>query len=166
MASPPSRLPFPSRGAFRHTHDPSRLAGVCKLLSSLATKLATTDFHWLLEVAEGILHAPTALRAPAPENPERRVPRATQANAALNRPRLASRFAGPAHSQQLLKAFEPATQKQRAGELRLGDRDARRLARVMSLLRVTSTAVLKAQLVGGNVPAPPLPIPAAPLAWS
>mmetsp|Transcript_51446 Transcript_51446/g.151693 ORF Transcript_51446/g.151693 Transcript_51446/m.151693 type:complete len:135 (+) Transcript_51446:78-482(+) len=134
MASPPSRLPFPSRGAFRHTHDPSRLAGVCKLLSSLATKLATTDFHWLLEVAEGILHAPTALR--------------------------------PAHSQQLLKAFEPATQKQRAGELRLGDRDARRLARVMSLLRVTSTAVLKAQLVGGNVPAPPLPIPAAPLAWS
>ena len=108
-------------------------AGVCKLISSLASKLPPGDFHWLLEIAEAVLHTPTALR--------------------------------PQHSQQLLKAFEPTALRLQAGELKLDDRDARRLSRVLGLLKVTSTAIPKHLLAGGSAPVPVAP-PVAPTAWS
>ena len=73
----------------------------------------------------------------------------------------------PQHSQQLLKAFEPAALRLQAGELKLDDRDSRRLSRVLALLKVTSTAIPKHLLAGGGGAAPPhVAPPIAPTAWS
>ncbi|KAL1510930.1 hypothetical protein AB1Y20_005758 [Prymnesium parvum] len=69
----------------------------------------------------------------------------------------------PEHSQQLLQALQPMAQE--GARERLGDRDARRLSRVLGLLAVTTTAVPK-HLVQSAKSSHSMPVPAAPLAWS